>query len=390
MPIKRLMVLAVLGTALTMLVSIAPLARADDPIGIPTLLPSASPSPSASSSPKPSSKPKPKPKPSASPQPQATSGPKTTGPAPTPYDGKISSALEYWRGLPKSASRTTTRLLELLQQLQPGGQPLTSQAIMQGVGNFPVAGYTWYQFDFAAPRYVPYFHLHEGNDLFSQSGTPVVACANGVVAKIANGSIGGVSIWLQADDGLVYYYGHLRSWAPGIRPGVRVKTGDFLGSVGNTGVAVGTYPHLHFEIHPFMGGPPLNPKPVLDAWLDHAEANAAALLRGVTFAAGSPAVGAARWQAILALLAQPAAEPAPLWAPALDPGATTESFAGFALDRIAIEIDWLEIAERSAAAELASTESAASVEQALAAPGEWLRQTNGGSRLASLRPSGGF
>jgi hypothetical protein len=136
-----------------------------------------------------------------------------------------------------------------------------------------------------------------------------------------------------------------------------------------------------------MGGPPLNPKPVLDAWLDNAEARAVDLLRGVGLTIGSPAVGAARWQAILALLAQPAAERAAIWAPALDPTATTASFAEFALDRIAIEIDWLEIAERAATEELAVSDSAARVAQALAAPAEWMRD---GSRLASLRPSGGF
>lgn len=386
--IKRVMSLAVLGTALATFVSVAP-ARADDPIPIPTLLPTASPTPTptSSSSPRPSSSPKPRSSSTPRPRPSSGGGPGTSGPAPTRYDGKIANAIEYWRNLPKSAARTTTRLLALLQQLQPGGQPLTREAIMKGVGSFPVAGYVWYQFDFAAPRYVPYFHLHEGTDVFAQSGTPVIACANGVIAKIANGSIGGVSIWLQADDGIVYYYGHLKSWAPNVRPGLRVKTGDFIGTVGNTGVAVGTYPHLHFEIHPYMGGPPINPKPVLDAWLTNAEAHALALLRGATLGNASSAAGAARWQAILALLAQPAAEPVPLWTSALDPAATGASFAGLALDRIAIEVDWLALAEEQALRDLAASESAARVEEVMAAASAFMRPAEDrlGAGLASLR-----
>jgi murein DD-endopeptidase MepM/ murein hydrolase activator NlpD len=43
------------------------------------------------------------------------------------------------------------------------------------------------------------------------------------------------------------YYAHLSAFAPGVRKGARVSQGDFIGYVGQTGMATG--PHLHYEFH---------------------------------------------------------------------------------------------------------------------------------------------
>jgi len=61
---------------------------------------------------------------------------------------------------------------------------------------------------------------------------------------------GGLSVAIIGDDGVRYYGSHLASIAPGIAPGVRVKPGQLLGIIGNTGDAVGRPTHLHFGISP--------------------------------------------------------------------------------------------------------------------------------------------
>jgi len=218
-------------------------------------------------------------------------------------------------------ARNTQHLLDLLTQLQHGA-PLTQTDLQRGFGRFPVLGYVWYQNDYGAPRYVPYFHLHEGDDLFATAGTPVSACVDGVIAKLANGSIGGISFWLTGDDGVTYYYGHLRGYAPGIVAGARVHVGDILGYVGDSGVAQGTSPHLHFEMHP-GGGPPVSPKAVLDDWLNQAEAGAVDAYQRILELNSFNRSGAARWQDVFDLMREPAAPIMPVWQTALDPSASS-------------------------------------------------------------------
>ncbi len=108
-----------------------------------------------------------------------------------------------------------------------------------------------------------YYHRHEGTDIFALSGTPVVAVVDGVVEKVGTAPLGGIKLWLRSPgDNWTYYYAHLSGYGPGIANGARVKKGDVLGFVGNTGNARGTPPHLHFETH-VPSGAPINPYPIL-------------------------------------------------------------------------------------------------------------------------------
>lgn len=89
---------------------------------------------------------------------------------------------------------------------------------------------------------------HEGIDIFARRGTPVVAVSDGRVSSTGERGLGGKQVWLA--DGLFgkrVYYAHLDSIA--VRRGERVKMGDTLGFVGNTGNAKTTAPHLHFGIY---------------------------------------------------------------------------------------------------------------------------------------------
>jgi peptidoglycan LD-endopeptidase LytH len=86
---------------------------------------------------------------------------------------------------------------------------------------------------------------HEGVDIFAPRGTPVVAVTAGRVTQAGSTPIGGRVIWLadHASD-LSYYYAHLHEIR--VAEGAVVAAGDIIGTVGNTGNAAGTPPHLHF------------------------------------------------------------------------------------------------------------------------------------------------
>ena len=86
---------------------------------------------------------------------------------------------------------------------------------------------------------------HEGNDLFAPRGTPVYAPVSGTVTFL-NGRLGGLQFWLKGDDGNTYIGTHLDAVGT---PGY-VTAGTKVGTVGNTGNAITTSPHLHFEVHP--------------------------------------------------------------------------------------------------------------------------------------------
>ena len=100
---------------------------------------------------------------------------------------------------------------------------------------------------------------HEGLDIFAARGTPVVAATDGRVSSTGNRGLGGKQVWLRSGIfGNSLYYAHLDSIAT--TTGKRIKTGDTLGFVGNTGNARTTPPHLHFGIYQGRNGA-VNPLP---------------------------------------------------------------------------------------------------------------------------------
>jgi murein DD-endopeptidase MepM/ murein hydrolase activator NlpD len=133
---------------------------------------------------------------------------------------------------------------------------------------FPVAGEASFSDDFGAPRTTTW---HHGNDIFAGRGTPLVAVTDGTLFNVGWNDVGGNRLWLRDAAGNEYYYAHLARFSPGAREDAQVNAGDVIGYVGDTGDAVGTPPHLHFEIHPpelraegYDGV--VNPYPYLKAW----------------------------------------------------------------------------------------------------------------------------
>ncbi len=100
-----------------------------------------------------------------------------------------------------------------------------------------------------------YVTAHKGVDFGAPPGTPVYAAGDGVIQRA--GRYGGYGNYIRIRHNGTYAtaYGHLKSFARGIRKGVRVRQGQVIGFVGATGRATG--PHLHYEV--LVNGRQVNP-----------------------------------------------------------------------------------------------------------------------------------
>jgi peptidoglycan LD-endopeptidase LytH len=96
---------------------------------------------------------------------------------------------------------------------------------------------------------------HHGVDIPAPAGSRVVAAGAGTVEKLFQSRLGGTTLYVRSADGRwTHYYAHLAGYAPGVREGSKVRAGDLLGFVGDTGDAgPGNY-HLHFGLQRMRPG----------------------------------------------------------------------------------------------------------------------------------------
>ena len=173
-----------------------------------------------------------------------------------------------------SGPNSTARLIEALDPLVRRGQPL-KQLLLDVVGPFPVAGPAWWTNDWHACR-DGCRRFHKGLDIFAPVGTPLVATTDGILTQKGSGGLAGMYVQITDGRGVEYFYAHLSGFADGVKVGDRVKVGQVVGYVGNSGNAINTPSHVHFEYQP--GGVPQPPKPHVDRWLKIAERKARSLL----------------------------------------------------------------------------------------------------------------
>ena len=88
--------------------------------------------------------------------------------------------------------------------------------------------------------------MHPGVDFSAPKGTPVYATGDGEVRKVRS-SFGGYGKQIEIDHGYGYVtkYAHLSAF--NVKKGQKVKRGECIGYVGNSGRS--TAPHLHYEVH---------------------------------------------------------------------------------------------------------------------------------------------
>jgi murein DD-endopeptidase MepM/ murein hydrolase activator NlpD len=126
-------------------------------------------------------------------------------------------------------------------------------------GTCPVAGAVSFTDSWGDPRSGG--RSHQGVDMIAARNTPIVAIYSGRIDRLTDGTLSGLAIWFRADNGDVFFYAHLESFAD-VSDGQSVSQGEVIGYNGSSGNAPAFLPHLHFEWHP-GGGSPVNPYPLV-------------------------------------------------------------------------------------------------------------------------------
>ncbi len=111
---------------------------------------------------------------------------------------------------------------------------------------------------FSNSRYHPILHYkraHKGIDLAAPIGTPIQSVGDGTIANIGRHNGYGNMIEIKHDKTYSTLYGHMLRFAKGLSKGSRIKRGQVIGYVGQTGLATG--PHCHYELH--VHNQPRNP-----------------------------------------------------------------------------------------------------------------------------------
>lgn len=96
--------------------------------------------------------------------------------------------------------------------------------------------------------------FHKGIDISNRTGTPIYSTADGRVSFTGAGPGYGNNIIISHGAGVVTRYAHMKRYI--VKKGQRVKRGELVGYMGNTGRSTG--PHLHYEVR--LNGVCLNPK----------------------------------------------------------------------------------------------------------------------------------
>jgi murein DD-endopeptidase MepM/ murein hydrolase activator NlpD len=111
----------------------------------------------------------------------------------------------------------------------------------------PLAGGT-FRSGFGIRRHpiLGYSRMHSGVDWSDDTGAPIFSAGNGTIIHADWSSGYGRRIEIQHLNGYVTTYSHLSGFARGIQEGAKVRQGQIIGYVGNTGLSTG--PHLHYEV----------------------------------------------------------------------------------------------------------------------------------------------
>lgn len=155
--------------------------------------------------------------------------------------------------------------------------PAASQPKFEGMV-FPVQLSNWYSvINFSHDWHAPRMRLingnwslvgrHEGNDVFAEPGTPVLATLGGTVERVGWTFYSGWRVGIRGSDGRYWFYAHLAELPP-LAGGDAVAAGQQIGTIGNTGY--GTRPghsgeftyHLHLGIQE-ADGTWVDPYPML-------------------------------------------------------------------------------------------------------------------------------
>ncbi|MBE9518969.1 MAG: M23 family metallopeptidase [Bacteroidetes bacterium] len=164
------------------------------------------------------------------------------------YRNHVATADEEMHRLEFEPRRDSYYALRLQPELLRGGKFKVLIRELPSIG-FPVKGKNSKAIAsfFGAPRDGG-SREHHGVDIFAARHTPVLAPSNSSVTRVGEGDIGGRYVWLYDSKRSMYlYFAHLETRE--VERGDKITAGQLIGTVGNTGNARSTPPHLHFGIY---------------------------------------------------------------------------------------------------------------------------------------------
>jgi murein DD-endopeptidase MepM/ murein hydrolase activator NlpD len=118
----------------------------------------------------------------------------------------------------------------------------------------PTKGWKTSRFGYRISPFTGRRELHKGLDIANQKGTDIIAPADGLVKFTGKKGLLGNVLVIDHGHGFLTRYGHLGKILK--KRGEKVKRGDLIANMGNTGRSTG--PHLHYEVH--LNGVPVNPE----------------------------------------------------------------------------------------------------------------------------------
>lgn len=118
---------------------------------------------------------------------------------------------------------------------------------------WPVKGWLTSNFGMRRDPFNGKRKMHEGLDIAARTGTAVVATADGIVSSIRTEPGYGKVVTIDHGYGYRTIYGHNSRYH--VKVGQRIRRGDLIASVGNTGRSTGS--HVHYEVR--LNGVPVNP-----------------------------------------------------------------------------------------------------------------------------------
>lgn len=117
----------------------------------------------------------------------------------------------------------------------------------------PCKGWVTSKFGYRTSPFTGRRELHKGLDIANRNGTPILATADGVVTFAGSKGLLGEAVIVDHGHGLITRFGHLKKALK--KRGDKVKRGDVIAEMGNTGRSTG--PHIHYEVR--LNGVPVNP-----------------------------------------------------------------------------------------------------------------------------------
>ena len=171
----------------------------------------------------------------------------------------------------EAALRTdSTRTLEVIDST-PAALPTEADlAVLQREMVAPVAGIAKSALRDTYNEMRGTSRRHEALDIPAPRGAAVLSATPGRVLKLFTSKAGGLMVYAaDSTERFILMYAHLDAYQPGLADGQPLRRGQQLGTVGTTGNAPPTVPHLHFaiarssDVRQWWKGAPVNPFPLL-------------------------------------------------------------------------------------------------------------------------------